>query len=159
MAMYHKVGFHYLLIALGFLHYNPSYWYTFLTHVRHTFIYFKNSHIFYSTSMKFFLAAYKTFKFILTMLLVVTVSNVDNWECIYIEPKCKLIWAMSKMILKCIFGTNIPIQDYFWLTFLINIFSIDSATIKYWHSTVPLLNRISAAVVHVSIFNFSFICR
>ena len=42
-----KAGLDFLLIVFGFLHYSSSYWYKFLTYVRHTFIYFMDLHIFY----------------------------------------------------------------------------------------------------------------
>ena len=42
-----KACLHYLPFIFEFLHYNSSCWYTFLTNVKHTFIYSMNFHIFY----------------------------------------------------------------------------------------------------------------
>ena len=46
ITMCNKAGLHYLPFIFEFLCYNPS-WYTFLTNVRHTFIYSINFHIFF----------------------------------------------------------------------------------------------------------------
>ena len=60
------------------------------------------------------------------------------------------------MIFKSIFSTNSPSQCYFSSS---NVFSITSATIRFWRFALLLLNGLSAAVVHVSILRFSFICQ
>ena len=104
----------------------------------------------HSASIQLFLAACTAFKFTLCRWLLKLPMQVTNQS----KPKCKLIWAVLRMILKCIFSTKSLRQAISGSHFSFsNVFSIASTTIKLWHSTVPLLTGLSAAVVLSACFN------
>ena len=115
-----------------------------------------------SASMKLFLATCKACKFVFTISLVVAVSNAGNWwvkiEGVFIlKPNTSSFGLCLKWFWRAFLALAVATSgSYFSCSYAL---SITLPTMRLWHSTVQLLNGLSAAVVHVSIFSFSFICQ